>query len=76
MRSKVLFVLPYVVLLIFSYLLFYKKETNGYSDSHVYFLILTFILPSLLNIIFPKLKETGFGTSKFFPYLINLMKRK
>lgn len=76
MKSKFFFILPYLILFTFSYLLFYKKETTDYSDSHIYFLILAFLLPGILNFIFPKLKKTGFGTYKFFPYLINLLKKR
>ncbi|SIT97315.1 hypothetical protein SAMN05660493_02031 [Epilithonimonas bovis DSM 19482] len=76
MKTKFLILLPYLLLFIFSYFLFYNKESKDYPDNHLYFLILAFLLPGILNFIFPKLRNTGFGTYKFFPYLVNLFKKR
>lgn len=65
-----------IIFLILGFILFISQDQANMKESNLVFLLLAFLFVPILRFLFPKLREIGFGTSEFFPYLLSLFKKK
>ena len=69
--------LLYFFFLLLGYILFaFQDYSQTKEDNNILFLLLAFFVVPILRLLFPRLRKIGFGTHAFFPYLINLFRKK
>lgn len=69
-------ILNFLIFFLIAFFIFLFIGNDNKTPSSPYWFLLAIMLPILLRIIFPKLKELEIGTSKFFPNLYKYFKKK